>query len=303
MASKLKVDEITTSNETGNLIIPGNVGLDGSQATSSWKLPRGTEAQRPTVGTVGGEIRFNIEQSKVEVFSGTEWLSVGEDSFDGSSPAKASTSALAIKQLTNTNNDGYYWIKVNGFNNDQPFEIYADMNTDGGGWTLVHTAVGPGGGWNNTNILSRNVNTPSNTSNYSILGAVDNLKQSGTWQFMIEASTTIGWPNGRGEKGGIFSADATASFQDSTPRNGGFARLQDFPNSIFGNGNMYERVPWINQGNGSPYPSALFTTFPGSPNWWGTITEGGTSTSYITGPWMSSAAGGGSDQYKWVWVR
>ena len=230
-------------------------------------------------------------------------MSVGEDTVDGSSPSKASTSALAIKQLTNTTNDGFYWIKVNGFNNDQPFEIYADMNTDGGGWTLVHTVVGPNGGWNNTNILSKNINTPSTTSNYSILGAVDGIKQSGTWNFMVEASTTTGWPNGRGSKGGIFSADSTASFEDSTPRNGGFARLQDFPNSNFGNGNMYERVPWINQGNGSPYPKALFTTFPGSPNWWGTITEGGSPTSYITGPWMSSASGGGADQYKWVWVR
>ena len=57
MASKIKVDEITTINETGNLVIPGNVGLDGSQANSVWKLPRGTDAERPAA--TGGEIRFN----------------------------------------------------------------------------------------------------------------------------------------------------------------------------------------------------------------------------------------------------
>ena len=44
MASKIKVDEITTVSETGDLIIPGNVGFDGSQANSSWKLPKGTTA-------------------------------------------------------------------------------------------------------------------------------------------------------------------------------------------------------------------------------------------------------------------
>ena len=37
MASKLKVDEITTVGETGNIVIPGNVGIDGSQGTGCWK--------------------------------------------------------------------------------------------------------------------------------------------------------------------------------------------------------------------------------------------------------------------------
>ena len=36
MASKLKVDEITTVGETGNIVIPGNVGIDGSQGTGCW---------------------------------------------------------------------------------------------------------------------------------------------------------------------------------------------------------------------------------------------------------------------------
>ena len=117
---------------------------------------------------------------------------------------------------------------------------------------------------------------------------------------MIGAANSGSWTKA---KGGIFNAAASASFQDSTPRTGGFSRSTDFPNSLFGNGNMYERVPWINQGGYGPHPAALFTTYPGTPNWWGTITEGGGNTSYITGPWMSSSSGGGRDNYKWVWVR
>lgn len=300
MASRIKVDEITTVGETGNIVIPGNVGIDGSQGTGCWKLPKGTDAQRPSAS--GGEIRFNTTNSTLEFHDGTEFVGVKKDfGLDGSTAQKASTSALAIKQLTGTTTDGYYWIQHANFNNGNAFEVYCDMNEDGGGWTLVHTVQGSNGQWNNSNINSRNVNSATLSDNYSILGCVDNIKQSGTWQFMIGAGNSGSWTKA---KGGIFNASASASFQDSTPRTGGFARVQDFPNSYFGNGNMYERVPWINQGSGNPHPAALFTTFPGSPNWWGTITEGRSGgTSYITGPWMSSSSGGGRDNYKWVWVR
>ena len=80
MASKIKVDEITTVSETGDLIIPGNVGFDGSQANSSWKLPKGTTAQRPTAS--GGEIRYNTSDNRLEFYNGTEWFQLGPPPFD-----------------------------------------------------------------------------------------------------------------------------------------------------------------------------------------------------------------------------
>ena len=59
MASKLKVDEITTTSETGNIVIPGGVALDGSAATTYWAIPSGTNAQR--VSAPIGAIRYSTE--------------------------------------------------------------------------------------------------------------------------------------------------------------------------------------------------------------------------------------------------
>jgi hypothetical protein len=55
----------------------------------------------------------------------------------GLSPETASTSAYQIKQDYPNSPDGFYWIKNANLNGVAPFKIYADMTTDGGGWTLI----------------------------------------------------------------------------------------------------------------------------------------------------------------------
>ena len=51
---------------------------------------------------------------------------------DGSTQARANTSASAIKTLTSTTTNGYYWIQASGMAN--PVRLWCDMNTDGGGY-------------------------------------------------------------------------------------------------------------------------------------------------------------------------
>lgn len=67
---------------------------------------------------------------------------------DGSTTARAATSAFAIKQITGTTTDGLYFIRPN--NVGQVQQVYCDMNTDGGGWMLLarsHPTNGPASGW------------------------------------------------------------------------------------------------------------------------------------------------------------
>lgn len=61
-------------------------------------------------------------------------LRIGAGTGDGSSAANAGSSALSIKQRTGTTTNGLYWVKPNPAGS--AFQVYCDMNTDGGGWML-----------------------------------------------------------------------------------------------------------------------------------------------------------------------
>ena len=86
---------------------------------------------------------------------------------DGASASAFATSASAIKTLTSTTTDGYYWIKASGMANAA--QLWCDMNTDGGGYMRFW--------WFNT--LEQN-------------GAVNGSWQSGT-KFGIADISTIAY--------------------------------------------------------------------------------------------------------------
>lgn len=76
----------------------------------------------------------------------------------GLSPKRAASSALQIKRDYPSSADGIYWIKNPNINNGDPFQIYADMTTDGGGWMLLNVGSGSAPSSLNTKVTSLNTN-------------------------------------------------------------------------------------------------------------------------------------------------
>lgn len=229
--------------------------------------------------------------------------------FDGLTAATASTSAYQIKQDFPSATDGFYWIKNANINGGVAFKIYADMTTDGGGWTLImknSTYVG----WTYANSISLNTSMPFtstadvisiSTVNYSIVGWADYIKKNASgFQYMIDA-------NARKSYGAIWTANANYSFTSSANTNSNITVNTKFGQNgsvgtwTYNDGGIEQLMPYYSNCNGF-----LTTSSSCNGNWWGSICTN--QSGWITAPWISAGCGNpegclGSPNIIWYWVR
>lgn len=81
-STRLTQNVNSTSTTTGSLVVTGGVGMSGNlfvggnatvTSTGYFKIPVGTDAQRPTAPTVG-MVRFNTTTESFEGYNGTDWV-------------------------------------------------------------------------------------------------------------------------------------------------------------------------------------------------------------------------------------
>lgn len=225
---------------------------------------------------------------------------------DGLSPGTASSSAFQIKQDYPNSPDGFYWIKNANVNNGNPFKIYADMTTEGGGWTLI-LKNSSNSVWTYNNAIEYNTYNPFNstsavesksTASYSIIVWADYIKKSASgFQYMIDADT-------RRNHGGIWTANASYSFVSNSNGNTNITLNKTYGSWTYvsGNNGMAARMPWYGYvGSNTGY----LTLSSGSGNWWGTLIAN--NSFYSPAPWISDPGTGGTSSQNpgiiWYWVR
>lgn len=178
--------------------------------------------------------------------------------------AQQRTSCLDILNSGESVGSGIYLIYPSG---GAALQVYCDMTTSGGGWTLILTNPGPYSIWNTSNVLSFNGGTPSISAPYSILNKADLIKSNiyGNLQYRIDAVSFGHW-------GGVWQAPFTNTFIGTTVVNNA-TNIQQYDawtiNTALSSTNSLSNVmPWI--GNATQ----VLSTWGNAGSWWGTLVAG-----------------------------
>ena len=111
------------------------------------------------VSTVTFQATFGLYSKTLDIDITKLWA-------DGLTSQTAAPNATVIKAITGTTVDDYYWITDSSVDNGEPFALYCDMNTDGGGWMMLAYAGSTAGVGNDNQMMFDQIGTLATTRQY-----------------------------------------------------------------------------------------------------------------------------------------
>jgi len=196
-------NQISTLTDSNLIIAPNGTGIVDFQGTQAIRLPRGTEAQRPT--GQAGYIRYNTDDNYYEGFDGTNWRRL-----DGVYDLDENTYITA--ETTPGANDNVISFYINGLNratlNATQFSTtnvdIGNINITGNTISTTNTdgnlILAPNGtGSTVIGVFALRNNTITNTQN----DAITSFNQTGTGYFKINGTNGFVLPRGSDVERGV----------------------------------------------------------------------------------------------------